>query len=300
MTIRSGPAQPGPQRGRAATPSRTTTRHCNPGAMGSVEAALARRWPAVLSAERVTLRPVTHEDAPLVRAVLTDPEVRAFLGGPASEARIKARQHEYPTTPGAWAVAPVGGGKAIGLVTITADSRSAGRAEISYQLLPTAWGRGLGREAVGVAVDWWAAEVPDGGPLVAVTQERNTASRRLLESLGMTVLDTLLEYGEPQLLYTPGSEESALRWARLLQARTDEVERRRGAEARATAVGRILPEDLSALTPTQMARLCPARHGTYGHICMREKYHAPDLHLGRAADGGWIAWLGTADPAPAL
>ncbi|MEU7031869.1 GNAT family N-acetyltransferase [Streptomyces sp. NPDC046275] len=268
--------------------------------MEPVEAALARRWPAVLRAEHVTLRPVTVQDAPVVRAVLTDPDVRAFLGGPVSEARIEARQREYPTTPGVWAVAPAAGGEAIGLVSITADSRSAGRAEISYQLLPTAWGRGLGREAVGAAVDWWATEVPDGGPLVAVTQDRNITSRRLLESLGMTVLDTLLEHGELQRLYTPGSEESSLRWARLLQARTDEVERRRGAEARATAAGRALPEDLSALTAEQMARLCPARHGAYGRICAREKDHVPDLHLGRAADGDWIAWMGTAEPAPVL
>ncbi|MFD7899068.1 GNAT family N-acetyltransferase [Streptomyces sp. NPDC059743] len=259
--------------------------------MEPVEAALARRWPVVLRAERVALRPVTHQDAPFVRAVLSDPEVRALLGGPVSEARIEARQREYPTTPGVWAVAPAAGGEAIGLVSITADSRSAGRAEISYQLLSSAWGRGLGREAVGAAVDWWAAEVPDGGPLVAVTQERNAASRRLLESLGMTVLDTLLEYGERQCLYTPGSEDTALRWARLFQACTDEVERRRGAEARATAAGRALPEALSALTPKQMARLCPVRHGAYGRICARPTDHAPDLHLGRAPDGAWIAWL---------
>ncbi|MFJ1662526.1 GNAT family N-acetyltransferase [Streptomyces anthocyanicus] len=266
--------------------------------MESVEAVLARQWPVVLHAERVTLRPVTSQDAPVVRAVLIDPEVRAFLGGPVSEARIEARQRDYPTTPGVWAVAPAAGGEAIGLVSITADSRFAGRAEISYQLLSSAWGQGLGREAVGAAVDWWAAEAPDGGPLIAVTQERNTASRRLLETLGMTVLDTLLEHSERQCLYTPGSEETALRWARLLQARTDEVERRRGAEERATAAGRALPEDLSALSPEQMERLCPARHGAYGRICARETDHAPDLHLGRSADGAWIAWLGTAEPAP--
>ncbi|MCG7523985.1 GNAT family N-acetyltransferase [Streptomyces sp. OfavH-34-F] len=266
--------------------------------MKSGEAVLARLWPVVLQAERVTLRPVTPQDAPAVRAVLSDPEVRAFLGGPVSEAGIEARQRDYPTTPGMWAVAPAAGGEVIGLVSITADSRFAGRAEISYQLLSSAWGQGLGREAVGAVVDWWAAEVPNGGPLIVVTQERNTASRRLLEAVGMTVLDTLLEYGEQQCLYTPGSEETALRWARLLQARTDEVERRRGAEERATAAGRALPENLSALTPEQMQELCPARHGAYGRICAREIGHAADLHLGRSADGAWIAWLATAAPAP--
>lgn len=266
--------------------------------MESVESALARLWPAVLRADRVVLRPVTAQDAPVVRALLTDTRVRAFLGGPAREARVETRQREYPTTPGVWAVAPAAGGEAIGLVSITADSRCTDRAEISYQLLPSAWGQGLGREAVGAAVDWWTAAVPDGGPLIAVTQERNTASRRLLESLGMTLLDTLLEYGEPQCLYTPGGEDTALRWARVLDTRREDIERRRGAEARATAVGRTLPEDLSVLTPDQMARLCPARHGAHGRICAHKKDHAPGLHLGRAADGAWIAWLDRAEPEP--
>ncbi|WP_250305387.1 GNAT family N-acetyltransferase [Streptomyces sp. A 4/2] len=266
--------------------------------MESVESALARLWPAVVRADRVVLRPVTAQDAPVVRALLTDARVRAFLGGPASEERVATRQREYPTTPGVWAVAPAAGGEAIGLVSITADSRCADRAEVSYQLLPSAWGQGLGRDVVGAAVEWWTAAVPDGGPLIAVTQERNTASRRLLESLGMTVLDTLLEFGEPQCLYTPGDEDTALRWARVLDARREDVERRRGAEARATAVGRTLPDDLSVLTPEQMARLCPARHGAHGRICAHEKDHTPDLHLGRAADGAWIAWLDRAEPAP--
>ncbi|MFF2374964.1 GNAT family N-acetyltransferase [Streptomyces xiamenensis] len=265
--------------------------------MESVEAALARLWPVVVETERVILRPVTHQDAAVIRMVLTDPQVRAFLGGPASKARVAAKQREYPTTPGVWAVAPGAGGEAIGIVSITGDSRCTGRAEISYQLLPSAWGQGLGREAVGAVVDWWTNKAPAGGPLIAVTQERNIVSRRLLESLGMTVLDTLLEFGEPQCLYTPGSAETALRWARLLRAQHDEVERWRGAQARATAVGRTLPEDLSALSPEQMDRLCPARHGAHGRICAREKEHAPDLHLGRAADGDWIAWMGTADQA---
>ncbi|MFD3662686.1 GNAT family N-acetyltransferase [Streptomyces sp. NPDC058659] len=263
--------------------------------MESVESALARLWPAIVRADRVVLRPVTAQDAPVVRALLTDARVRAFLGGPASEERVATRQREYPTTPGVWAVAPAAGGEAIGLVSITTDSRCADRAEVSYQLLPPAWGQGLGREAVGAAVEWWTVAVPDGGPLIAVTQERNTASRRLLESMGMTLLDTLLEFGETQCLYTPGDEDTALRWARVLDARREDVERRRGAEARATAVGRTLPEDLSALTSEQMARLCPARHGAHGRICAQVKDHVPDLHLGRATDGAWIAWPGSAE-----
>ncbi|WP_432137187.1 GNAT family N-acetyltransferase [Streptomyces sp. bgisy154] len=265
--------------------------------MDSVDAALERVWPSELRTDRLHLRPVTLEDSSLVRELLTDARVRAFLGGPASEERVAARQRAYPSTPGTWTVALADGGAAIGLVSISADHRCAGRAEVSYQLLPSAWGQGLGREAVGAAVGWWTSAVPFGGPVVAVTQAANTASRRLLESLGMVLVDELEEFGEQQCLYTPdgGEDDADLRWARLLLARQDEVERRHGARARDTPVGRSLPDDLNALSPHDLARLCPARHGAYGRICAHSQGHSPELHLGRAPDGGWIAWLGSAE-----
>ncbi|WP_250402867.1 hypothetical protein [Streptomyces cellostaticus] len=113
----------------------------------------------------------------------------------------------------------------------------------------------------------------------------------------MTVVDELDEHGARQCLYTHAGDKdgSDLRWLRLLAARRDAVERRRGAQARATAAGQAVPDDLSALTPEELARLCPARHGAYGRICARMADHTPDLHLGRAQDGAWIAWLTTAD-----
>ncbi|MET8682348.1 hypothetical protein ABZW18_33495 [Streptomyces sp. NPDC004647] len=79
--------------------------------------------------------------------------------------------------------------------------------------------------------------------------------------------------------------------ARLLAEHQDAVERSRGAKARATAAGQSLPDDLTALAPEELARLCPARHGAYGRICARTADHTPDLHLGWAPDGAWIAWL---------
>jgi hypothetical protein len=71
--------------------------------------------------------------------------VRAHLGGPVTQERVAARQAAYPTTAGAWTVVRVADQQPIGLVTIGADHRREGRAEISYQLLPSAWGEGLGK-----------------------------------------------------------------------------------------------------------------------------------------------------------
>ncbi|MET9040441.1 hypothetical protein [Streptomyces mirabilis] len=91
----------------------------------------------------------------------------------------------------------------------------------------------------------------------------------------------------------PGGDQADTdrRWACLIAGRVDAVERRRGAQARATAMGQELPDDLTALSPSEMARLCPDRHGVYGRICARSDGHMPDLHLGWAPDGAWIAWL---------
>ncbi|MFH8257710.1 GNAT family N-acetyltransferase [Streptomyces roseolus] len=173
-----------------------------------VDTVLRRAWPAELRTGRLLLRPVGPADGHLVRELLTDGRVRAFLGGPASPERIAARQTAYPKTPGAWAVVRADDQGPVGLVTIGADHRREGRAEVSYQLLPSAWGQGLGREAVAAAVGWWTGAVPGAGPLVAVTQEANTASRRLLEAIGFVLVAEFEEHGARQCLYGTGRTDS--------------------------------------------------------------------------------------------
>lgn len=105
-------------------------------------------------------------------------------------------------------------------------------------------------------MDWWSEAAVGCGPLVAVTQRANTRSRRLLENLGMILLeDGLQEYGALQCLYTSArTEDDVLRWARLYGGRLEEAERRLGGWARATELGAALPADLSALSLEEMAR----------------------------------------------
>ena len=79
----------------------------------------------------------------------------------------------------------------------------AGQAEISYQFLPEHWGQGYGREAVSAVLGWaFEAIVPVPPVVVAVTQAANKASRRLLESVGMTAVGTFEEFGAPQVMYS--------------------------------------------------------------------------------------------------
>jgi len=270
---------------------------CHPGSVLSVNEVLARCWPVALCPGPVVLRPVSEQDGAVLAALMTDPQVRRYLGGPASEERVARGRREYPGKPGCWAVQPADSDEAVGLVTIGADHRVQGRAEVSYQLLPSVWGKGLGKQAVGVAVDWWNKAAVDGGPLIAVTQRANIASRRLLESLTMVLLDDRMEeYGELQCLYgRVDSQDDVLRWARLYDVRREEAERRLGEQLRATEEGTALPGDLSDLGLDQLARRCPARHGAHGRICARDVGHRPQLHLGRAGEGGWVAWKGDAE-----
>ncbi|MDG9720028.1 GNAT family N-acetyltransferase [Streptomyces sp. DH24] len=156
-------------------------------------------WPAALETTRLLLRPVTTADLPAIERLWRDERVRRYLGGPVSEDRIAIRRRRLPGTPGAFAVERRSTSAVVGLVTVEPGSPRGGT-EVSYTLLPDAWGRGLGREAVGEVIRW-ARGLPGTRSIVAVTQSANVSSRSLLEAVGMLPGDELVEYGERQTIY---------------------------------------------------------------------------------------------------
>ncbi|MEV5439465.1 GNAT family N-acetyltransferase [Streptomyces sp. NPDC052682] len=151
-------------------------------------------WPVSLTTERLTLRPLTPADVPVHIRLWTDPRVRRHLGGPVPQDVARARGQRCVGVPGLLSVVRAEGGVVVGSVLVEPGARD-GRTEVSYQLLPEHWGRGYGREAVRAVVAWWPQEV------VAVTQEANAPSRRLLEELGVVPAERFVEWGEPQVLY---------------------------------------------------------------------------------------------------
>ncbi|MGE6733840.1 GNAT family N-acetyltransferase [Streptomyces sp. NPDC059900] len=138
-------------------------------------------WPTALTTDRLVLRPIEAGDVPAMARLWTDPDVRRHLGGPVDESTLRLREQHCVGARGAFSVVLRSDGTVIGGVQVAADPRRAGRVEVSYQLLPEHWGAGYGREAVAAAVRW-AREVvtPGGAEVVAVTQESNVPSRRLL------------------------------------------------------------------------------------------------------------------------
>ncbi|WP_406858979.1 GNAT family N-acetyltransferase [Streptomyces sp. HUAS MG47] len=158
-------------------------------------------WPAVLTTERQILRPVERADVPAVTRLWTDPEVRRHLGGPVAASVVRIRQRRCVGARGVFVAARAEDGAVAGLVTIGWDA-GRGEREVSYQFLPEHWGRGYAREAVTAAVDWALAASPT---VIAVTQEANTRSRRLLEAVGLAHVESFVEWDAHQVLYrTPG------------------------------------------------------------------------------------------------
>lgn len=164
-------------------------------------------WPVTLTTARLVLRPIEAGDVPAMTRLWTDEDVRRHLGGPVDKETLRVREEHCVGARGAFSVTLRTAGAVIGGVQLEPDSRRAGRTEVSYQLLPEHWGFGYGREAVAVAVAWVReATTSSAGSeeVVAVTQEANARSRRLLESIGMEQTETFVEWGAAQVLYSAG------------------------------------------------------------------------------------------------
>ncbi|MEU6883002.1 GNAT family N-acetyltransferase [Streptomyces sp. NPDC046712] len=155
------------------------------------------RAAVALTTERLLLRPVQARDVEAVTRLWTDPEVRFHLGGPVVDQVVRIRQRRVVGAPGVHAVVRASDGILLGLVTVEPAARD-GETEVSYQFLPEHWGQGYAREAVAAAVDRALESTPS---VVAVTQEANDRSRRLLEAVGMVHAASFVEFDAPQVLY---------------------------------------------------------------------------------------------------
>ncbi|MGW6393852.1 GNAT family N-acetyltransferase [Streptomyces sp. NPDC055103] len=153
--------------------------------------------PESVTTDRLFLRAVRRGDLAAVTRLWTDPEVRRHLGGPVTEPVIRIRQRRIVGAAGFHAVIRAEDDVLLGLVSVEAGARN-GETEVSYQFLPEHWGRGYAREAVGAVVARVLESMPS---VVAVTQEANDRSRRLLEAVGLEHAESFVEWDAHQVLY---------------------------------------------------------------------------------------------------
>ncbi|MEO1649082.1 MAG: GNAT family N-acetyltransferase [Pseudomonadota bacterium] len=158
----------------------------------------------VLETERLVLRKITENDAALQDRVLNTPNVMQYLGGVKELHEIEAR---HAITLASYARNGFGfmfmiekaSGELVGHAGMKrVDIPSApnlGDHEIGWLVREDRWRRGYAHEAISAVIDWAFTRF-DPPYLVAITSNRNTASWKLMEKLGMERRDDL-EFREP-------------------------------------------------------------------------------------------------------
>ncbi len=153
-------------------------------------------WPPLpLETGRLRLRAAREDDRPDLVELWSAEPVWRYLGGARSpeEART-ALPKVLGLRRGSFIVADGPTDRLLGAVAM---SDGHGEPEISYQFLPSAWGRGLATEAVAAALHRvWAVDRVD--EVIAVTQTANEPSIRLLGRLGFEREDTFVEFDAQQ------------------------------------------------------------------------------------------------------
>ncbi|HET6625601.1 MAG TPA: GNAT family N-acetyltransferase [Nocardioidaceae bacterium] len=164
----------------------------------------------VLNSPRLRLEPVTEAHLDHFLALNSDPEVMRFLLGRAATreetldewARRMGAQTDETRGLGYWA-GFTNDDTFAGWWSASAFSTDETLAGLGYRLVRRAWGLGLATEGGRLMIAQGAA-APGVERVVASTMAVNTASRRVLEKLGMRHVNTYVrEWDEP----ITGSEE---------------------------------------------------------------------------------------------
>ncbi|HSD80572.1 MAG TPA: GNAT family N-acetyltransferase [Solirubrobacteraceae bacterium] len=144
-----------------------------------------------ITTERLELRELTLDDAPVIFAIYGDPEVMRWVaGGPvadlaAAEAVLQQviahqRTHGYSW----WGVVERATGRLVGDAGLYSYEGTGPGVELGYTFARDAWGRGYATEAAVACLR--AAFGPLGlERVVAVVRPENAASQHVLEKAGM-------------------------------------------------------------------------------------------------------------------
>jgi RimJ/RimL family protein N-acetyltransferase len=153
----------------------------------------------IVETERLLLRQFTHDDLEHLVALDADPAVmRSINGGrPTPRARIRDEilpaflgYYERGEADGFWAVVDRTGGDFLGWLHLRpAPDAPVDEPELGYRLTAAAWGRGLATEGSRALIDRGFRQY-GVRRVVASTMAVNTASRRVMEKLGMRLVGT--------------------------------------------------------------------------------------------------------------
>jgi RimJ/RimL family protein N-acetyltransferase len=149
-----------------------------------------------LETERLVLRRSLPEDAEAIAAYRSDPAVHATQGWSRTDAdHVRAEIQEMLTRlPGAdgwvqFSVVERDGGRLVGDVGLCPADDEPGVMKLGYTVAPAAQGRGYATEATRALADY-AIGMLGAEVLRAYADADNVASRRVMEKVGMRLLET--------------------------------------------------------------------------------------------------------------
>lgn len=150
----------------------------------------------ILKTERLLLRPMVQSDAPALFAILADPQAMRFWHRPAiNRLAVAEEMVREQIEAGAhcryWTVWR--DDDAIGSCDLSFIDPGTARAETGFLFRRDQWGQGYAGEAM-AAVTAHAFTALGLDLLIAWTQERNAAARRVLERLGFGLEQILLDH----------------------------------------------------------------------------------------------------------
>lgn len=155
-----------------------------------------------LTTDRLQLRAFAVSDVPSLIEMGGDHETWRYLGGVKPVEERRRSVEAAFNAPNVFIVTT--DAMPIGFTTLRPCARDGvpdDVPEVGYIFSRAHWGRGYAREAVAATLAWGFGT--QAAPrIVAVTQEANRRSCRLLEALGMRLVDRFVEWGAAQNMYS--------------------------------------------------------------------------------------------------
>lgn len=156
-----------------------------------------------MKTNRCIIESLKQDDYDDVKLLYLDNKVREFLGGAISDERYNSSFKEMINNNEDslyWVIRLKNTNDFIGLVSIDTHHDEVSK-ELSYQFLPSYWGKGYALEVIREILNFISRELNINN-LISETQVANKVSRRFLNNLGMKVVDKVYRFNVEQYIFS--------------------------------------------------------------------------------------------------